>query len=85
MSDAVTLQAQITDYQRVGQAIAVENFGLRNELAVCVRTIQELRAAVSRLTEERDALKAECERLMDVHGELIREQAAVPARTGRKT
>lgn len=55
------MQINITDadYQGLERELNQENLDLRRERAVFVRTINELRVSVARLTEERDRLLRE--------------------------
>lgn len=58
-SPSVTLQVAPVDYQQVEQQLALENLGLRRELVVCVRAVNECRAEIARLRAENEALKAQ--------------------------
>lgn len=60
------MQITITDadYQGLERELNQQNLDLRRERAVFVRTINELQVSVSRLTEDRDALRREIEVLM---------------------
>ena len=53
MSGTVTLTVSEADHQAVEERLALENLALRRELAVCVRTINELREQWHRHVAER--------------------------------
>lgn len=73
MTDPLSLTITSADYQTIARQQALENLGLRQELAVCVRTLNELRAEVARLRAQVETVTADA----PVHKKLE------PAKTGR--